>query len=125
MILIMPLPSNESFRQLTPVYIPLKPRERNSRAVYFSNMVNPLLFKKVCLYVLLKHIRFFFNQMIFLVLILRLLFFDVNFLFVQNLVHRMHVRLLSLLLLYVTVKTSLIVLYAVILSIRVVLILIE
>ena len=46
MILIMPLPSNEAFRQLIPVYIPLEPRERNSKALSFSNMVNPLLFKK-------------------------------------------------------------------------------
>ena len=38
--------SNESSHQLTSVYIPVEPRERNSKAVSFSNMVNPLLFEK-------------------------------------------------------------------------------
>ena len=54
-----------------------------------------------------------------------LLFFHVNLLFVQHLFQHMLVFLLSLLLLYVTVKTSLIVLYVVILSVRVVVMLIE
>ena len=54
-----------------------------------------------------------------------LLFFHVNLLFVQHLFQHMLVFLLSLLLLYVTVKTSLIVLYVVIPSVRVVVMLIE
>ena len=51
--------------------------------------------------------------------------FNVKLLFEQHLVHRMLVFLMSLLLLYVTVKTSVIVLYVVILSVRVVIILLE
>ena len=69
--------------------IPVKPRERNSKAVSFSNTVNPLLFKKMCFYVLLlKRICFLFNQMIFSGLILRLLFCHVNLLFVPHPPHR-------------------------------------
>ena len=47
-----PLPSNGAFHQLTSVYIPLKPQERNSRIVSFSKTVNLLLFGKkyVCMY---------------------------------------------------------------------------
>ena len=41
-----PLQSNESSCQLASVYIPLKPRERNSKSVFFSYTVNPLLFEK-------------------------------------------------------------------------------
>ena len=41
-----PVPSNESFCQLTSAYISMKPRERNYKVVSFSNMVNPLLFEK-------------------------------------------------------------------------------
>ena len=41
-----PLPSNESSHQLISVCIPVKPRERNSKAVSFSNTVNPPLFEK-------------------------------------------------------------------------------
>ena len=52
-------------------------------------------------------------------------FCHVNLLFVQHLVHRMHVRLMSLLMFYVTVKTSVIVLYVAILSVRVVIMLID
>ena len=44
-----PLPSNESSHQLKSVYIPVKPRVRNSKAVSFSNTVNPLLFEKAML----------------------------------------------------------------------------
>ena len=51
--------------------------------------------------------------------------FNVKLLFEQHLVHRMLVFLMSLLLLYVTVKTSVIVPYVVILSVRVVIILLE
>ena len=112
------LPSNECFHQLTSVYIPIKARERNSKAVSFSYMVNPLLLEKN-VFVLLKRICFRFNQ-IFSGLILGHLFCHVNLLFVQHLVHRMYIRLLSLLSLYVTVKTSVIVLKVVILSVRVV-----
>ena len=77
------------------------------------------------LHVLLKRICFLFNQMIFSGLILGLLFCHVNLLLVQHLVHHMHVPLLSLLLLYVTIKTSLIVLYIVVLSVWVVTMLIK
>ena len=38
-----PLPSNKSSRQSAPVYIPVKPKERNSKVVSFSNTVNGLL----------------------------------------------------------------------------------
>ena len=41
-----PLPSNKSSRQSTPVYIPVKPRKRNSKVVSFSNTINPRLFEK-------------------------------------------------------------------------------
>ena len=58
--------------------------------------------------------------MVFSGLILGHLFCHVNLLFVQHLVHRMYIRLLSLLSLYVTVKTSAIVPKVVILSVRVV-----
>ena len=113
------LPSNECFHQLTSIYIPVKARERNSKAVSFSYMVNPLLLEKKG-FVLLKRICFRFNQMVFSGLILGHLFYHVNLLFVQHLVYRMYIRLLSLLSLYVTVKTSAIVLKVVILSVRVV-----
>ena len=60
-----PLPSNEFSRQSTPVYIPVKPREQNSKIVSFCKTVNPLLFEKICLHVLLKRICFLFNQVVF------------------------------------------------------------
>ena len=41
-----PLPSNGDSRQLTSVYISVKPREQNSKVVSFSNTVNLLLFEK-------------------------------------------------------------------------------
>ena len=37
------LPSDESSRQSTAVYIPIKPREQNGKIVSFSNTVNPLV----------------------------------------------------------------------------------
>ena len=103
-----PLLWNELSCQSASVCIYVKPRQQNSKIVSFSYMVNPRIFeKKKWLYVLLKGICFLFNQIMFLSLILGLLFCHVNHLFVQHLFHRMHVRLLSLLLLYlqVTVKT--------------------
>ena len=118
-----PLPSNGAFHQLTSLYIPLKPQEWNSRIVSFSKRVNLLLFGKK--YVILKRICFLLNLMMFSGLILGLLFCHVNLLFVQHLVQRMLAFLLSLLLLYVTIKSSIIVLYVVILSVRVVVMLIE
>ena len=42
----LPLPSNESTSQLISVYIPIKPRERNSKTVSFSYTFNPVLFEK-------------------------------------------------------------------------------
>ena len=41
-----PLPSNESCRQLTSVYIPVKLQERNAKPASFFNTVHPLLFEK-------------------------------------------------------------------------------
>ena len=41
-----PLPSNGDSRQLTSVYIPVKPREQNSKVASFSNTVNPPLLEK-------------------------------------------------------------------------------
>ena len=81
--------------------------------------------KKICLYVLLKRICLILNQMIFSGLILGLAFCHVNLLFVQHLFHRMLIFLLSLLLLDVTRKTSVIILYVTILSVRVAVMLIE
>lgn len=77
-------------------------------------------FKKICLYILLKCTCFFFSQISFSILILGFLFCHVDDLFVQHLAHHVHVCLLSLLLLYITVKTFVIVLYIVILSVQVV-----
>ena len=39
----LPLLSNKTSRQSTSVYIPIKPRERNSKVVSFFNTVNLLL----------------------------------------------------------------------------------
>ena len=120
-----PLLSNGASCQLTSIYIPVKTREQNSKVVSFSKTVNPLLFEKNVFVCTSKHICFLLNQMIFSGLILGLLLCHANLLFVQHLVHRMLDFLQFLLLLYVTVKTSVIVLYVVIPSVRVVVMLIE
>ena len=85
---------------------------------FVKRLIHYCLKKKTCLYVLLRHIYFLFNQ-IFRSLILGLLFCHVNHLFVQYLINCMHVHLLSLLLLYLLVKISVIILYVVILSVQV------
>ena len=100
------LPSKEFFRQSVSVYISVKPREQ---ILYlFLTRWNHFCLK-TNMFALPKRVCFLFNQMIFS--ILGLLFCRVNHLFVQHLVHRMHVCLLSLLSLYVTVKISVIVVY--------------
>ena len=109
----LPLPSNGASSQLTSVYIPVKHREQNHKVVSFTDTVNSLLFEKK-MYVLLKCICFLLIQTIFSGLILGLLFCHENLVFVQCLVHCILISLLSLLLLYVTVKTSVIILYVVI-----------
>ena len=54
----LPLPSNKSSCQSPPVYMPVKPREQNSKVVSVSNMFNPYCLEKIYLYVLLKCICF-------------------------------------------------------------------
>ena len=114
-----PLSSNKSSHQSTTLaYLSVKPRERNSKAVSFSNTVNPLLLEKISLYLLLKRIFFLFNQMIFSSVILGLLFCHVDHIFVQK--SGPSYACSFSVPLYVTVKTFVIILYVVIPSVLVV-----
>ena len=123
-----PLPSNKASRQLTSVYIHVNSREQNSKFYPLLTsffLFNSVLFEKMCLYVLVNCICFLLNQMVFSGLLLGRLFCHVNLLFLHYLVHCKVHFILSLLLLYVTVKTSVIVLCVGILPIWVVVMLIE
>ena len=99
-----PLPSNRTDHQLTSVYIPLKPRAQNSNVASFSNTGNPLLFEKNVFVCTSKAYFFPFKSDGIFRSDTRSPVCHVNLLFVQHLVHRVLVFLLSLLLLYVTVK---------------------
>ena len=116
----LPLPSNKSSRQSTSAYISMKPCEWSSKVLSFSSLVNPLFFQENMFVYPSKVYMFLLQPDQFFILILGFLFCHVDDLFVQHLAHHVHVCLLSLLLLYITVKTFVIVLYIVILSVQVV-----
>ena len=117
-----PVPSNESFCQLTSAYISMKPRERNYKVVSFSNMVNPLLFEKNMFVCASKAYMFPLQSNDIFKSDTGSPVLSCKSFVCTTSGPSQHVRLLSLLLLYVTVKTYIIVLFIVILSVSLVLV---